>query len=323
MSEPGPADVQENWEAGTAPTSIILSFLPYYVRRILDTCPTAGAGVHRWLYLAALALVRSGVDPKMAALLIREATADCGRYVDSREIQEAVRNAYRAVDLDGDVSILSVPRPAAWPAVNDEQVEAISLNGPGLRGLELLSPVRFNNSERHTENIIDALFPGNPLLCCGGDKNKFTTRSREEWRGRMSAMPFVVPSPMSAREGLTTGGKKSARSLSNTGPRHYLVIEFDKGSADVHASVLWHLATLAPLALVVFSAGKSIHGWLSCQGQPEEQVRKFMRYAVSLGADPATFTRCQMVRMPDGTRADGNGARQSVHYFNGEVVHAR
>jgi hypothetical protein len=125
------------------------------------------------------------------------------------------------------------------------------------------------------------------------------------------------------------------------------VIEFDfterdkKGNATIHApllralagkgvsvldlcaSLLAHLTRYAPLALAVFSGGKSLHGWFYCDGQPEDQVRRFMRYAVSLGADPATWTRNQMVRMPDGTRTDANGARQTVHYFNPEVVNAR
>ncbi len=43
-----------------------------------------------------------------------------------------------------------------------------------------------------------------------------------------------------------------------------------------------------------------------------------MRKAVSLGADPATWTRSQFVRMPDGTR--DNGKRQTVYFFNGEVL---
>ncbi len=43
-----------------------------------------------------------------------------------------------------------------------------------------------------------------------------------------------------------------------------------------------------------------------------------MRYAASLGADRATWTRSQFVRMPDGLRA--NGKRQTLYFFNPEVV---
>ena len=43
-----------------------------------------------------------------------------------------------------------------------------------------------------------------------------------------------------------------------------------------------------------------------------------MRYAVSLGADPATWTRCQFVRMPDGLRPRAGAwpVRQQVFHFN-------
>lgn len=43
-----------------------------------------------------------------------------------------------------------------------------------------------------------------------------------------------------------------------------------------------------------------------------------MRYAVSLGADHATWTRSQFVRLPDGTR--DNGHRQAVYYFAPGVI---
>jgi hypothetical protein len=82
--------------------------------------------------------------------------------------------------------------------------------------------------------------------------------------------------------------------------------------------VLWHLARLAPLVMVVHSGGKSLHGWFACQGSSEALQLRFMRYAVMLGADPATWTRCQFVRMPDGLRRRPSafGVRQSVFYFN-------
>jgi hypothetical protein len=93
-----------------------------------------------------------------------------------------------------------------------------------------------------------------------------------------------------------------------------LVVEFDQGTFDEHAALLVHLAKLAPLVLVVHSGNKSLHGWFYCEGQSEEKVVRFFQYAVSLGADQATWTRCQLVRMPDGLR--DNGKRQSVIYFS-------
>ena len=323
--------------------STVRSFLPGHARRILDTCPSAGTGVHFWLYAAACALARAGVDPNMAARLIRDGSGNCGRYVEAREIAEAIRSAARAVGISGDVTLASEPRPKAWPAPNFGRIEAIAVTSPGLAGLQALSPVKFRGDDRNTEEIVDHLFHDHELVCAGHDKKAFETKTRAEWRGDLASMPFIVPSPMSALTGITTGGRTSARTLSNTGPRRYLPIEFDFAERDksgrdtshapmlraladdgitvldLCASMILHLAQYGPL--VVFSGGKPLHGWFHCDGQPEEQVRLFMHYAVGLGADPATWTRNQMVRMPDGTRADGNGARQTVHYFNPEVAH--
>ncbi len=52
----------------------------------------------------------------------------------------------------------------------------------------------------------------------------------------------------------------------------------------------------------------SVHGWFNVQGLFGEEMLEFFRYAVLLGADPATWTRSQFVRMPDGTRQSGREA---------------
>jgi len=123
---------------------------------------------------------------------------------------------------------------------------------------------------------------------------------------------------LKARIGRTKEGKESAHALEATGSRRFLVIEFDRGGVDEHATLLLHLAARAPLAIVVHSGNKSLHGWFYCAGQAEERLERFMRYAVSLGADRATWTPSQFVRMPDGTR--DNEKRQTVYFFHPEVL---
>jgi hypothetical protein len=118
--------------------------------------------------------------------------------------------------------------------------------------------------------------------------------------------------------GIAKNGRKSQRSLDNTGMRRFLVIEQDSGTPDEQSAVLLHLAQSAPLALAVHSGGKSIHGWFFCEGVAEPRLRSFMNYAVSIGADRATWTRSQLVRMPGGVRECGK--RQAVLFFNPEVL---
>ena len=189
--------------------------------------------------------------------------------------------------------------------------------------LSITSPINVESGGLDTEQVIDRLFPGNPLLCVGQMKNVFNTKEREQWRGKLAERQFIVPSPMSALKGVKVDGKPSPKTNDNTGPRRFLVVEQDKIDGVVipegeQVGVITHLASLAPLVMVVFSGGKSLHAWFFCEGRTEEQSREFMEYCVSLGADRATWTKSQFVRMPGGVRE--NGSRQQIIYFNPTLI---
>jgi hypothetical protein len=215
-------------------------------------------------------------------------------------------------------------------------IESVANSGNGLVDLWEASPIRLDSNEPSTDKIIDILFPGNPLLCCGWKRHHFETRPRKHWR-KLHALQFIVPNPMTARRGLTKTRKVSAHALSSTGPRRFLILEFDfvEGSTeearllrrleaegrdirDLSAALLLHLAEMAPLALAVYSGGRSLHGWFYCAGVAEENISAFCRYAAALGADQATWVRSQFARMPDGLR--DNGKRQSIYFFNPGVM---
>jgi hypothetical protein len=295
-----------------SPSSNGIIRLPCWAADIIASPPRSGAGFHNWLYRAAHALRKCGRDENDISAILENAATTCGRHVPTREIQDAVKN-----------SRLNAFRPTGaqrrpWPGVNREQREAIVVSSIGLVDLWETSPVRFEDKAPHTEQIIDTLFPGDPLLCCAATKATAQTAKREEWGGRMSELQLIVPNPMVALTGLNQSGDVSHRCLANTGGRRFLVVEFDEGTMDEHAALLLHLAERAPLALVVFSGSKSLHGWFYCAAVAEEKISRFFRYAVSLGADRATWTRCQLVRMPDGVRENGN--RQVVYFFNPRVL---
>jgi len=218
--------------------------------------------------------------------------------------------------------------------MNRAAIAEIMKSGPTLLEFVSRSPeqIQFTPQSR-VDMFIDTLFPGDPWLCVGMASNCFHTARREVWRGRLHDKSLIVPSPMCAQKGRTKQGKLSCHSEDNTGPRRFLIVEFDKGSLDQQAAILWHLAKFAPLALVVFSGSKSCHGWFFCEAA-EDKLQRFFDYAVSLGADPKTWSRSQFVRLPDGKRSDGKASdalkaagvenvpngRQAVVYFNSEVI---
>ena len=224
-----------------------------------------------------------------------------------------------------------------WLGPDFEFIEAVVRTGNGLVDLWEASPVRLDSNEPKTEEIIDSLFPGNPLLCCGWTRYHFDTRVRMRW-SKLHDLQFIVPNPMTASRGPTQGQKLSAHALSNTGARRFLIVEFDFDTSDsaeearlltktetegrdvrdLSAALLLHLAEKAPLVLAVHSGGKSLHGWFYCAEIAEEKVSRFFRYAMSLGADRANWNPSQFARMPDGRRE--NGKRQTVYFFNPGVV---
>jgi hypothetical protein len=283
--------------------------LPQFVRDLLASPPAIGDGLNAWLFRVARVMHPYREHEEIVATL---ASSVLGQPVAALDIERAVKNSKEAA-WSPEASLPS-PRPKTWPAVNLEQREAIIASGGGIADLWERSPVKWDDSGNHAEEIIDSLFPDNPLLCIGKSSREFATRSRLRWRGRLSEMQLIVPSPMTSRSGITKEGKESEHTLSNTGPRQFLVIEQDQGTPDEQAAVLIHLSKTGPLLLVVHSGSKSLHGWFACLGRSDDQLRAFMNSAVTLGADPATWTRSQFVRMPDGTRDNGN--LQSVFYFN-------
>ena len=290
--------------------------LPRFILDLLAAGKRAGDGVHVWLFAMARQLWAHRDRAEIIALLA-QAVSGCGRAVPLSEIEAAVDKAKDCAWKPGTSrnGFLNSPAPArTWPEVNAKARAEITADGGALVDLWEASPVRIETNEPRAEEIVDVLFPGNPLLCCGKSNSEFDTRPREDWSGELSALQLIVPSPMSATTGLTKEGKESAHALSNTGPRRFLVCEFDTGTTDEHAALLLHLASRAPLVLAVHSGNRSLHGWFYCAGQPEEKLRRFMEDAVTLGADPATWTPSQFVRCPDGRR--DNGKRQTVYFFN-------
>ena len=181
------------------------SSLPQFVRDLLASPSARGEGLNNWFYKVARVLhpYRSANE---IVLLLQAATA--GEPVKPGEIERAVERSAVTAWQPGQPAIEL--RPAAiWPAINREQREAIVRDGGGLVDLWEASPVMLEANAPYTEEIIDVLFPDNPLLCVGRSSARFATRHRDAWRGQLASMQLIVPSPMSARTGTTQDGKLS------------------------------------------------------------------------------------------------------------------
>ena len=336
---------------------------PDRVRKYLEKCEPAISGQHGHdtLFRAACALVHGfALDPESACPFLAEYNTRCeppwSEYDLRRKLAQALTHpghhkprghllGTEAVEPIAPTGQLPKSEPA-WPKPNLATINDIVLAGPGLYDLRERSPFRFEDDKSHAEEIIDVLFPGNPLLCCAKSSERFATRRREVWRGRLSSLPLMVPNPMLAPKGPTQGGWLSEHSKSATARRVYLCIEFDfcekakdgvtdtiwaplirawKADSieivDACAALIFHLLIRMPtLVSVCFSGGKSLHAWFRVFDIEPTAQRAFMDYAVAHGADRATWNKAQLVRIPDGHRH--TGVRQSSHYLDPqEAVH--
>jgi hypothetical protein len=303
---------------GKAQTAMIISStgqFPTFLKDLLACPPSHGDGVHQWLFKISRQL-HAHRDENSIFNLLAAATSDCGRYVSEKEIRDAIESSRTCAWMPTRGSKITRPKPRPkWPTVATDNIEALGDEEPNaLLKLQKSSPVTISSENHDTECILERLFPGNPLVCVANGVSKSIVAPRKELPP-LGSFTHVVPSPMSKNKGVNKQGKPSVRCLDNTGRRTYLIAEFDQGTHDKQSAVIMHLATLAPLTMVVDSGGKSLHSWFHCADQNEEQIRKFFSYAVSLGADPATWTKCQLVRIPLGRRSD-TGRRQEVVFFN-------
>lgn len=300
--------------------------LPKWLAAKVVNPPKAGSGVHRWLFTISLQL-HGHLSSDEIERELATAVSQCGREVDNREIRDAVDAAAQLKKTPRlSKGLASVKHPSStyacrsrqkWSSVNSlERLRIISENPMTEPQLSSYSPVGIDEDQPSMKWFLQQLFPPDCLLCVGVSCRGFWTSSMQRLiDSNLGGTELIVPSPMTAIHGLTKKEKRSMHTLANTGPRRYLVTEFDSGTPDEQSAIIWHLRKYAPLVMVLRSGGKSLHGWWACVGVDEAKLLEFFRYAVSLGADPATWTRSQFVRIPQGWRADKQ-ALQQVLYFN-------
>jgi len=274
----------------------------------ISPCPESGEGVHKWVYHVCCVFLDAG-----------NAVEDAESYCEERasralQINE-VQNAYSSIKKTG---ILKRQR---WSKPNQQYVDFIKRTARGGLYQSILNRLTLTRAEEiDCFGALKLLFPDDiesgdwSLICCGASQSDFRTAPLAFFKDKCEDLQFIVPSTMSSIWGETQGGDRSQHTLSNTGPRKYLVVEFDKGEHADHAAFLHNLHRIIPITMVVHSGNKSLHGWFHVEGMSETKQISFFDEATQLGADTATWNRSLFVRMPDGKRA--NGKRQSILYFN-------
>jgi hypothetical protein len=203
---------------------------------------------------------------------------------------------------------------------------------------------RFNSARAHLEGcaIDDADAPPciaeNDFLFCWGKSRKYFdekgnprtsydchTASFSDFYSRDISPELIVPNPMRALTGKTQEGvegrPRTKENASLPVDRVFFVVEFDHmKSKDEQAVCHWWLNAISRgrLALVVDSAGKSLHGYYRTQGLPQAVYKTFRQLAGALGCDDKADNMAQLFRCPLGFRSlpDHSQKKQEVIYFN-------
>src|SRR5690349_13941997 len=101
---------------------------PQFLRDLLNACPSAGSGVHRWLFRCARQLWAHYSSKAEIVELLAAASFGCGRSIPRREIEAAVEDARKCAWQPSGNGYVAQAAPK-WPAVNQEQQEAIIRDG--------------------------------------------------------------------------------------------------------------------------------------------------------------------------------------------------
>ena len=326
----------------------LLDLVPPYIEDYILAPPVAGQGVHQWVYGAAHKTYAHLESNEQIALL-KWAVYRSGRPPQPGEVENAVEKVRLKHEHGADTP------EAAWTPPEPELTDQLVMAGPRLAELqEELSPVRpLSDDPAYWLNV---LFENDPLLCIAREvvrhilnkppeiKRYWHTKYKSEWiKGNLNGYGLFVPNIAAATSGKTKEeGKPSTRCEEMFPLRTYLGIELDysilsrdgtketvwapwvrkwsqsgRSVQDACAAVLWHLSQYGPMVMAHWSGKKSLHSLFRAHDSTPATLRQHMNYAVRLGADKATWSTCQLIRLPGGTRVE-NGNRQAVNYFNPE-----
>lgn len=280
-------------------------------RRIQDAFPIPPVdGIHGWVMDAAWHCRKAGMTASEAVAKIRSFEGSLRRPFQHHEAEEAVEKVY-STKIEKGAKIDRIPELPPWNARETARIHQTL----GLTTGDLVAESPEDDPAGiHPRGIITMLFPDpDGLICIGKSMSIFSTDPLAAHRHLRSSQ-FIVPAYMLATWGKTQAGKESQHTKENTGPRRFIVLDFDSPPPEQHPSIIHHLAKFRPLVMALKSGGKSLHAWFPTTTSVEDD-RLFWRLGISLGADPALFRNpSQFVRIPNGTR--NTRAKQEVVYFN-------
>lgn len=298
----------------------------------LKSIPAPGGnGCHTALLGVANHGVMAGLADEQIFNDIRNWIPEGNRPVPDGEIRDAVRKARQDVVPSGSgrnhkpVPATQKPRPA----VKSEYLQSLLERGKNVteRDIANASSVSIPNSpEQHPFLLLDSLYSPDDNLFIGGTYDTEVQPVREWIRhitaNGTNALPHVIPNPLTGSQHKTKSGKMSFRCDAAVKDFRFAVVEFDNLSREDQLA-FWAAVPL-PVAALIDSGGKSIHGWIRIAGVNSEdewsrqvETELYARRLVPLGVDPACRNESRLSRLPGHYRAEKQ-RWQRLLYLNPE-----
>lgn len=307
-----------------------------YENKLLTLPPSGGGGCHTALLGCATVGVRAGVKPERIFADLREHVHG-NRNVPDREIREAVNKAVADNADSGKQAYHPVSKPAFDAAAAMRHLIETG-RGCQVQDFNECSPVRIDWSpEMDAWHVLEALYGHDERLYLGPAQGAVRVgleiRPATDWinllRKSPAAMPHIIPNPLTGEPAPLASGKgQTLRGDGCVAQYRFAVVEFDSLSREEQLAFWW--AVRLPVALLVDSGGKSIHGWIRVEGVDSagEWTRVIEQYLFGqllqpLGVDGSCRNESRLSRLPGHYRKEkGNWQRLLYLAPEGKAVAA-
>ena len=297
----------------------------------LDSLPeSGGGGCHAALLGVANLGVRSGLSNGQIFDDLR-GRAHGSRRVPDSEIQHAIRKARIEclVSPMGDKVAKPYIPPRARERTSRKTLQQLLDLGHDSSEADIweASPIRIDwPPAEDSWQVLSFLYSPDEILFAGTGMEKATPgneiRTASEWQDHFRAggeiSPHVIPNPLTGEEGRTKTGEPSYRADSCIGSYRFAVVEFDGLTRD--QQIAFWTAIKLPVAALIDSGGKSIHGWVRVDSEGREawerdvEQRLYAERLIPLGVDPTCRNEARLSRLP-GHRRTETGRCQRVLYL--------
>ena len=308
---------------------------------------SGGGGLHTALLRMANLGVLAGLSREQVFADLR-ANVQGTRRVSDAEIWQAINKAF---DERGQAGRGIKPEPQ-WRDVVRPAIDALKMHtaikhrGDGAQEADLVALSPIKPSEHfycQNDQLLMEVFDQDDLLFTGerfdtGGPNNLQPVSawlKDSLAGAY-ASPHICPNPLTGKPGLTKDGRPSMRCDDCVKDHRFCVVEFDskpavlRGPAEAvepwarEEQIRFWAGALAfgwPIAALIDSGGKSIHGWIQVNAKDASdwnvRVRGelFDRFLVPMGADGACCNPSRLSRLPGHQRSE-TGRWQRLLYLN-------